>query len=328
MQPLAPRVLLVLVVLLLGGCGGAGPSDDARTATTAHAVSNTTTRPDPDPSTPDASDAGTATQVASEGLSASLYQTRLDVAAGQVEVQLTNESGAGLTVRSLSLSSSGFASPMVSALSDIVIGPGRVVDLPVPLGAAVCAAGQLEHHVQLDYEREDGTLATAVLPAQDQGGRIAQLHVTECFADEVAGVATLAIAEPPTVRELDGALVADLVLEVTPGGAPGTLELVRVHNTTLLQLLDPATGQRQPQGYGVGRVLGEPEQRGTAARPVVLTVAPARCDAHAVAEDKQGTRLRVDVVLDGREGTVAVPAPREVTAALYDFVQQACGSSS
>jgi hypothetical protein len=61
---------------------------------------------------------------------------------------------------------------------------------------------------------------------------------------------------------------------------------------------------------------------------VPLTVAPARCDPHAIAEDKQGTRFPVTVRLDGGIGaaaTVIVAVDDGTRAALYDAIRRACG---
>jgi len=57
---------------------------------------------------------------------------------------------------------------------------------------------------------------------------------------------------------------------------------------------------------------------------VTLTLVPARCDPHAVAEDKRGTVFPLRVSVDGTSGTVYVAADAEVKAALYDFVRAAC----
>ena len=63
-------------------------------------------------------------------------------------------------------------------------------------------------------------------------------------------------------------------------------------------------------------------------RSFTATLVPSRCDAHAIAEDKQGTRFRVSVDLDGRRGQVALVAPDDVVVALYGFVREACASGA
>ena len=296
---LVPALAVLLAVLFLGACAAGEPKAET-----------------PAPS------GGTAETPAPTGLTASVDQARMDVAAGQVSVRLVNGSPGEVTVQGLTLHSTGFAPPMTYDRSGIVVDAGRAVDLRVSLSDAACAGGPLEHEAHLDVEFADGRSQDVVLPAVDVEGRLADLHETECFAAETEEVAVLTLLGPPQPRDLGGVLVADLMVQVRPQGGPGVLELVRVRNTTLLQLVDPDTAQRHPDGLPVeATVAGTDEPR-----DLVLTVVPARCDAHAVAEDKQGTRFRFDVVLDGREGTVSVAAPPEVTTALYDIVQQACGS--
>lgn len=293
----APRLVPVLAVLLLGACAAGQPAET------------------PAPS------GVTAETTAPTGLTASVDQARMDVAAGQVSVRLVNGSAGEVTVQGLSLHSTGFTHPMTYDRSGIVVGAGRAVDLRVTLSDAACTGGALEHEAHLDVEFADGRSRDVVLPAVDVEGRLAELHETECFAAETEEVATLTVLGPPQLRDLGGVLVADLVVQVRPQGGPGVLELVRVRNTTLLQLVDPDTAQRHPDGLPVDVTVAGTDEPGD----VVLTVVPARCDGHAVAEDKQGTRFRFDVVLDGREGTVGVAAPPEVTTALYEVVHQACG---
>ena len=58
---------------------------------------------------------------------------------------------------------------------------------------------------------------------------------------------------------------------------------------------------------------------------VVLQLTPGRCDPHAIAEDKRGTIMPIDVVVDGTAGRIYVPAADAVRGALYTFVTESCG---
>jgi hypothetical protein len=58
---------------------------------------------------------------------------------------------------------------------------------------------------------------------------------------------------------------------------------------------------------------------------VPITVRPARCDAHAVAEDKVGTLIPLTLNAAGQSGVVKVPASATLRAAIYAFVARACG---
>ena len=63
-------------------------------------------------------------------------------------------------------------------------------------------------------------------------------------------------------------------------------------------------------------------------RPAEVTLAfePARCDPHAVAEDKRGTFLGVHARVDGVEQEVVhLPPGDALRGAVHDFVAAACG---
>ncbi|MFD8237495.1 hypothetical protein ACFV20_37220, partial [Streptomyces sp. NPDC059696] len=57
---------------------------------------------------------------------------------------------------------------------------------------------------------------------------------------------------------------------------------------------------------------------------VPLRIRPARCDPHAVAEDKVGTLLPLKVTVGKRNGLLKVAAPTELKGRIYDFVTAAC----
>lgn len=57
-----------------------------------------------------------------------------------------------------------------------------------------------------------------------------------------------------------------------------------------------------------------------------LSIRPARCDPHAVAEDKVGTLLPLHITVAGRSGIFKVDAGAELRPRIYDFVTAACRS--
>jgi hypothetical protein len=64
---------------------------------------------------------------------------------------------------------------------------------------------------------------------------------------------------------------------------------------------------------------------GGAPAEVRLGIRPARCDPHAVAEDKVGTLLPLRVRVAGREGVLKIDAGSRLRGRIYDFVTKACG---
>ncbi|TWH25767.1 hypothetical protein L600_000900000170 [Isoptericola variabilis J7] len=92
------------------------------------------------------------------------------------------------------------------------------------------------------------------------------------------------------------------------------MSVVRVGATTLMAPADggPAWTGDALVGDGEGRLR--------------LDVVPARCDPHAVAEDKRGTFVPVYAVVDGEEQPVVyLPMPDELKAELFAYVSEACG---
>ncbi|MCY1242619.1 hypothetical protein D9M72_555900 [compost metagenome] len=63
-----------------------------------------------------------------------------------------------------------------------------------------------------------------------------------------------------------------------------------------------------------------------AARELSLRIRPARCDPHAVAEDKVGTLLPLRVDAGGRQGVLKVAAGAVLKARIYEFATAACAA--
>ncbi|MEO8263236.1 MAG: hypothetical protein ABI566_11780, partial [Pseudolysinimonas sp.] len=99
----------------------------------------------------------------------------------------------------------------------------------------------------------------------------------------------------------------------------GSFTIDSIHSTTLL---NPAG----PDGIGVAELdLGividadsPPEVR--------IPIVPNRCDAHALAEDKVGTRMPLYITLDdGTTGRLVLSADDELRGEMYAFYSAFCG---
>ena len=108
--------------------------------------------------------------------------------------------------------------------------------------------------------------------------------------------------------------VVRLLLQPRAAGGGGELVIDRIEETTLLA---EASQAPWPRSVTV-RAGGAPAQ-------VRLGIRPSRCDPHAVAEDKVGTLLPLQVRVAGREGIVKIDAGSQLRARIYDFVTKACG---
>lgn len=128
-----------------------------------------------------------------------------------------------------------------------------------------------------------------MLPAQDTLGQLARYQEAQCFRQDVERVASLTVT----------GLVGDALQIETRGD----VTLGEFGTTTLFR-------PRDPLALAHGRQV---------------RLAPNRCDAHALADDKQGTYFPLAVTLpDGRSGEYVLGVDARTRARLYEFYARAC----
>ena len=168
------------------------------------------------------------------GVTVTVFETRFDAALGQVQLRVTNESGEPLTVLRAELDSSRFVSPAVFERSQAVPS-GSARDLPVKLGDAVCDDSPTSDQVRLEFELADSSHGSVLLDIADTA-ILDAITEKDCRIAAVASHAT--IVPPETAQWTPGAgQPAVLDFQVIPTGAPGSLTIVDVGNTTLLGLV-------------------------------------------------------------------------------------------
>ncbi|CAM3915540.1 hypothetical protein [Isoptericola cucumis] len=280
--------------------------------------------------------------VDAESLRAELRQDRTQYADRTAAVRVVNEGAAPLTLFGGALDAPGFGPSSPDGdhpARSVPPGSGRDVrirlgdvdcDAPPPEAATGAAATTTEVATATvtvatgeDAAEGDGTEVT--LGVTDPLGRLATVHTEVCAERLVATGVRLRVTrvEPATVggRGGDGSGSdgeagepggrVTLAVEPVPGGPQ--VRLVRVAGTTLLS---PAGAVAWTGDALAGQAEGA----------VVLDVVPARCDPHAVGEDKRGTFLPVTAEVDGvRQPVVYVPMSDAQRAAVYDLVHDACG---
>ena len=253
------------------------------------------------------------------GLRVEVRQNRVDRAARLVQVAVHNDGTTDLEVLEARLTSPTVEGVAVS--EDGRRAPaGTVRDLSVALGDPVCDAGPAATAgaatARVEVVDLAGRRGTLEVTADDPNGHLARIHAEDCAAVAVARGATLTLGPVLTTRqEPDGRWVGTVELTLTP--RPGGPEVV-VESVERTVLLDPAAG---------GPLW--PAALSTApdgARTVGLDLVPARCDPHAVAEDKRGTAFGVRARVDGAEQAVFhVTADDALRGLVHDFVALACG---
>jgi len=254
--------------------------------------------------------------------SASLAASRLSFGERSLNVLVENHTAEDLVISAAQLESPAYSGPALWSPVDgdaATLRPGGRVALPVKLPKAACGDNEpgFDASVRLELgtggtgTEGTGTAAVLVVPAADPYQTVSEAHGQDCLQQEVDAVASFVLA-PELETAADGR-TAVVRIRVTPSGGSGMVE-VRIGSTTLLS---EAPGQPWPRDIKVD-----------AADPpsvLELQVVPARCDLHALAEDKAGTRFPLQVGSAGtRSGQLRLEPPAEFTAAVYGFVRSAC----
>jgi hypothetical protein len=260
-------------------------------------------------------------------LSVEVAQGREQYAEREIRLEVTNDSEETMTLLSGALRAEQFGpSHPTKEGRTLVLPPGATRAVYVGLGEARCADPAAPEEVAAPSatitlalgEGDDLGPATDI-PVDEVGdpiGHLARNHTVDCSAAAVAAGADLTVDPDVPVETRDGELTALVTLRIerVDGGPEVTLD--RIAGTTLMSNADPGG---DASGW-VGRDLA-----GQGSGEVVLAVVPARCDVHAVAEDKRGTFLPVSARVDGvRQEPVYVPMPDTARSDFYSFVADYC----
>ena len=254
-----------------------------------------------------------ASSAVGSGLSVELLQLRTDYASRGLQLAVTNAGDAEVTVLSAGFASPFLVEPVTVPKAPSVIAAGRTVNLSTTLSAPDCAGGAADPVVTLVIERATGPETVTVTPG-DPHSSLESIHAGDC--SRAAFEAVVGIAFAPSLRIPDaaggGPALLDLVL--TPTGADGSVTLRSVGSTVLLSQVE---GDARP----VDLVLDGSDAPVT----VTLSLRPARCDPHVIAEDKVGTLipLRVDAG-EFSDATFTVAADPALKAQLFTWIAGYC----
>ena len=259
-------------------------------------------------------------------VTAEINQLRDDYSRQIIAIQLTNTTAVPLTVLG-----AGLASPLFSGTIEwqattggIELPPGQTKILPAQLRAPECgiqtAGSNGGTAVELRFAGVRGTGPAATVLATDPYGVLNRNNAEMCLAQAAAAVAGIRLE--PELEVSSDAQSAVLGLAITPRSTPGavnpgstgTLTINWIDGTTLL-----AEDQAVPWPRSVS------VQAGGASQHFRLGIRPARCDPHAVAEDKVGTLLPLRVSAGGRDGVLKIDAGSLLRGRIYEFITKACG---
>jgi hypothetical protein len=246
-----------------------------------------------------------------------INQSRDQYGKQAILIQLTNTSSSTLLVSSVDVQSGLFQQditwrPLNGALE---LPPNQPKSLPASLPEPRCGNEAVGPAATTIHFASNTNEQRQISTEGDDPFSVLRRNADElCLAKDAAGVATI-VLDPELYVAPDGR-TAVVRLFITPTNAAThneTLVIESVSGTTLLaeQPSDPWPRDITITAAADARVLS-------------LRIRPARCDPHAVAEDKVGTLIPLNVAIGGRQGALKVPAPAELRGSIYDFVTAAC----
>ncbi len=244
----------------------------------------------------------------------------MDYAEHKIEVAVHNDSEVDFTVLALTFGSAAFDPQATYERAPSTITPGSTTNLRLVLPKPRCDVDPGKLKVTVSFEH-DGRLGTASTSPQDRLNQLPELIASDCRESAMLKVANISVADHLGTQTLNGEKVGVIEITFTPTGAGGKLVLEDVRGTVLLSLRN-ANGPVELDTIQLGMDIG------AATSPVIydLLVVPARCDPHAVAEDKVGTLFRFHVVTDRDTGLFTLAVSDQVRGELYRFVSDWCGN--
>src|SRR5690554_2315371 len=259
---------------------------------------------------------------AAEGLPAeidvSVHQNRPDTEDRRLQVRISNHTEQPLTVTSLTFSSPRFAQPMTYQKAPSTVRAGGTLDLPVDLAAPACDGPDGTPSVQLEFEHGDDTGQATVAPA-DPLDQLDGITERDCLESAMSTVAELRQPEQIRVESVGDRLVAFVDLLVEPTGASGSFTIDSVDDTVLFGIFDP-TSTTPVETLPLDLTVNGDD----APEELTIPLVPARCDAHAVAEDKRGTLLPLRVRVGELAGIRYFALSEDLKGELYAYWGRAC----
>lgn len=249
-----------------------------------------------------------------DGLVTSIQQGRMDVEARQLVVRVENTTAAPVTVEHLAFTAPALDGEL--AYDDpFELSAGEAIAIRIDIPGSRCDVPSAAGTVELAVVTDAGA-ATGTLTPDDPFDTLARLNNADCLAESVAAVAEITMPEQlrSTGSGPDRRAVIDVQVTPVASGSASML-LSQVANTTLLS-----------NEAGAGWPLGIEVAAGSDPFTIELPVAPARCDAHAIADDKRGTIMGFDITTsDGRAGRLDRPSGDTLKAELYAYYGERCG---
>ncbi|GAA3532947.1 hypothetical protein GCM10022234_32290 [Aeromicrobium panaciterrae] len=245
-----------------------------------------------------------------DGVSLLSDQTRLHRKDREIFVRIHNKSDKALRIEAFTLMSDRIPDVKWTGSEDIP--PGTEADLEYDMPKAGCGTG-FTPTVRLTYRVGDGERQESDAQADDRYGNISHAMDRDCAETTLEEAAHVEVGDPTIVGK-GGDSVLHLPVTMTPTGNRDDVRFGGFGSTVLFN-------QAEGSPADVDIPLVKDPVR------LVMQVTPARCDGHALADDKVGRLFDVKVLGDdvGDNASFYLPLTTPQRVTFFDFYRSHCG---
>ncbi len=192
------------------------------------------------------------------------------------------------------------------------IAAGTEADLEYDMPKGRCGTG-FTPTVRLTYRIGDSGPRISTSKANDLYGNISHALDRDCAESALTEAATVQVGDPTIVGE-GTASVLNLPVTMTPTGKRDDVRFGGFGSTVLFN-----QAEGSPDEVDIPLVK-DPVK-------LIMKVTPARCDGHALADDKVGRLFDVKVLGDdvGENATFYLPLTKPQKVKFFDFYRSHCG---
>ncbi|MET0953202.1 MAG: hypothetical protein ABWX57_07930 [Aeromicrobium sp.] len=247
-----------------------------------------------------------------DGVTVHLDQSRVQRQGRVVFLRVHNNTKAPITVERAVLTSPRFSPATWSGEEEI--GATYETDLEITLPKGRCGT-DVDARVTFTYRVDGGDPRRSTTRADDPYGNTADFVDRDCAQLTLEEAADVTVGEP-TVTGTGRGAVLHVPVTMTPTGEREDVRFAGFGSTVLFR---QAPGS--PTDVDVPLGPGEPPAE------LDMQVVPARCDPHALAEDKVGRLFPVKVVADDVSDNASyfLPLTKGQRLAFFDYFRRTCG---
>lgn len=238
-------------------------------------------------------------------------QTRLERTTRQVFIRVENNTKRDLTITAFRLTSPRFK--QVTWEGKDVMEPGQETDLEFTMPPGRCG-DDLDASVRLTYRIGDSGERESVGKADDPYHQIGLMLDRDCAKRTLAEAADLEVGTP-TIDGSGPTSVLRVPITLTPTGNRDDVRFGGFESTPLFRQADDS-----PVGVDIPISPNQPTQ-------IEMSVVPARCDAHALADDKVGRLFGMRVMAPElpKNSWFYLPLDHDQRVAFFDYFHERCG---